>query len=87
MNIPCEVLAAHLGDEAVLLELSARRYYRLNESAAVAFKALERGEGRSGAIHGLLARFDVEEVQAARAVDALLVDLAARGLVRPEARA
>jgi hypothetical protein len=87
MNIPCEVLAAHLGEEAVLLELTARRYYRLNEAAAVAFKALERGEGRGGAIARLLARFDVDESEATRAVDVLLADLAARGLVRGEARA
>jgi hypothetical protein len=87
MNIPCEVIAAHLRDEAVLLELTARRYYRLNEAATVAFKALERGEGRGGAIGRLLARFDVDEAEAARAVDVLLGDLAARGLVRAEARA
>ena len=86
MNIPCEVLAAHLGDQAVLLELTTRRYYRLNEAAAVAFRALESGEGRGGAIGRLLARFDVDEAEAARAVDALLVDLAARKLVRTEAR-
>ena len=87
MNIPCEVIAAHLRDEAVLLELTARRYYRLNEAAAVAFKALERGEGRGGAIGRLLARFEVDEAEATRAVDVLLADLAARGLVRAEARA
>ena len=81
MNIPPEVLAAHLGDDAVLLDLKAKRYYRLNESAASAFKALEAGEGREGAIARLLAEFDVDEAEATRAVDALLMDLAARGLV------
>lgn len=81
MNIPSEVLAAHLGDDAVLLDLKAKRYYRLNESAACAFKALEAGEGRAGAIARLLAEFDVDEAEATRAVDALLADLAARGLV------
>ena len=81
MNIPSEVLAAHLGDEAVLLDLSGKRYYRLNESAAVVFRALEEGEGRDGAIRRLTATFDVGESDAASAVDALLVDLAARGLV------
>ncbi len=55
MNIPSEVLAAHLGDEAVLLDLSAKRYYRLNESAAVVFRALEEGEGRASAVDALLA--------------------------------
>jgi hypothetical protein len=81
VNIPSEVFAAHLGDEAVLLDLSAKRYYRLNESAAVVFRALEEGEGRDGAIQRLTATFDVGESDAASAVDALLADLAARGLV------
>ena len=81
MNIPSEVLAAHLGDEAVLLDLNAKRYYRLNESAATVFRALEDGEGRDGAIRRLIAAFDVSESDAASAVDALLVDLAKRGLV------
>lgn len=81
MNIPTEVLAAHLGDEAVLLDLNGKRYYRLNESAAVVFRALEDGEGRDGAIRRLVAAFDVSESNASSAVDALLADLAARGLV------
>ena len=85
MNIPCEVLAAHLGGESVLLELNAKRYYRLNEAAAVVFKALESGEGRSGALRRLLARFEVDEAEATRAVDALLAELAERGLVRAAA--
>ena len=85
MNIPSEVLAAHLGDEAVLLDLSAKRYYRLNESAAVVFRALEEGEGRDGAIRRLIDTFEVSRSDAASAVDALLSDLAARRLVgRPE---
>jgi hypothetical protein len=84
MQIPPEVLAAHLGDEAVLLDLSAKRYYRLNESAAVVFRALEAGEGRDGAIRQLLATFEVDEAEATSAVDALLGDLATRGLVAPQ---
>ncbi|MDB4883137.1 MAG: hypothetical protein JWL95_1903 [Gemmatimonadetes bacterium] len=83
MHIPPEVLAAHLGDEAVLLDLTGKRYYRLNETAAVVFRALEAGEGRTGAIRQLLAAFEVEEAEATSAVDALLADLAARGLVAP----
>lgn len=86
MNVPSEVLAAHLGDEAVLLDLNAKRYYRLNESAASVFKALESGEGREGAIARLLAEFDVDEAEATHAVDALLADLGARGLLRDTAR-
>jgi len=83
MHIPPDVLAAHLGDEAVLLDLNAKRYYRLNETAAVVFRALEAGEGREGAIRQLLADFEVDEAEATAAVDTLLSDLAARGLVAP----
>ena len=83
MNIPSEVLAAHLGDEAVLLDLNAKRYYRLNETAAVVYRALEAGEGRSGAIRQLVAEFEVAESEASSAVDTLLADFAARGLIRP----
>ena len=84
MHIPSEVLAAHLGDEAVLLDLDGKRYYRLNESAAVIFKTLEDGGGRDDAVRQLLATFEVDEAEAAKAVDALLADLAARGLVTPD---
>jgi hypothetical protein len=87
MHIPPEVLAAHLGDEAVLLDLSGKRYYRLNETAAVVFRALEGGSDRAGAIRQLVAEFEVSEPDAAAAVDVLLADLAARGLVVPGERA
>jgi hypothetical protein len=83
VNISPEVLAAHLGDDAVLLDLNAKRYYRLNESAAVVFRALEEGEGRDGAIRRLIAGFEVSESDAASAVDSLLADLASRRLVMP----
>jgi hypothetical protein len=83
VNISSDVLAAHLGDEAVLLDLSAKRYYRLNESAAVVFRALEEGEGRGGAIRRLITAFEVSEPEAASAVDALLGDFRARRLVVP----
>jgi hypothetical protein len=83
VTIAPDVLAAHLGDEAVLLDLNAKRYYRLNESAAVVFRALEEGEGRDGAIRRLIAAFDVGATDAASAVDALLADLSSRRLVTP----
>ena len=81
MNIPSDVLAAHLGNETVLLELSDKRYFRLNETAAVVFRALESGEGRDGAIRRLVSGFEVDDAEAARAVDGLVADLAERKLV------
>jgi hypothetical protein len=81
MTLSSDVLAAHLGDEAVLLDLAAKRYYRLNETAAVVYRALESGAGRDGAVQALLALFDVSERDAAAAVDRLLADLADRNLL------
>ena len=76
-----DVLAAHLADEAVLLDLGSKRYYRLNGSAAVIYRALEEGLGRDGAIKRVLEAFEVDEPTASEAVDAMLRDLAERKLV------
>ncbi len=79
-----DVLAAHLAGEAVLLDLGAKRYYRLNESAAVIYRALEDGLGRDGAIARVLESFDVDHATAAAAVDETRKDLAARNLLEQE---
>ena len=84
-RVPDDVLAAHLEGEAVLLHMDTKNYYRLNETAAVVFKGLERGLGRDALVHELCARFDVEPADAGDAVDALLAELAARGLAAPAA--
>ncbi|HEX8393188.1 MAG TPA: PqqD family protein [Longimicrobium sp.] len=82
-KVPEDILAAHLEGEAVLLNMETKNYYRLNETAAVVFKGLERGLGRDALVDELCAKFEVDRPQAAEAVDALLADLAARGLAAP----
>lgn len=82
-QVPDDVLAAHLEGEAVLLNMDTKNYYRLNATAAVVFKGLERGLSRDAIVDSLLAQFDVERPEAEEAVDALLADLASRGLVSP----
>lgn len=84
-KVPEDILAAHLEGEAVLLNMETKNYYRLNETAAVVFKGLERGLGRDALVDDLCARFDVERADAAEAVDTLLADLTARGLAAPAA--
>lgn len=79
--VPEEVLAAHLEGEAVLLHMDTKAYYRLNATAATVFRALERGLGRGAIVDELCAAYEVERDEAAREVDRLLDDLAARGLV------
>src|SRR5262249_34144919 len=48
------VLAAHLGDESVLLDLDTKHYFRLNETAAVAWRALEHSLSIEGIIRALV---------------------------------
>lgn len=78
-----DVLAAHLHGEAVLLNMETKNYYRLNETAAVVFRGLERGLGRDALVQELCASFEVGRAEAAAAVDSLLAELAERGLVAP----
>ncbi|HEY0023504.1 MAG TPA: PqqD family protein [Longimicrobium sp.] len=81
--VPDDVLAAHLEGEAVLLHMDTKDYYRLNATAAVVFKGLERGLGRAALVDDLCAQFEVERADAAPAVDSLLAELAERRLVSP----
>lgn len=80
-RVPEDVLAAHLDGEAVLLHMDTKNYYRLNATAAHVFRGLERGLGREALLDDLCAEFEVERNVAADALDQLLADLAARGLV------
>lgn len=76
------VLSAHLDGESVLLDLEAKRYFRLNDSAAVIWRAIEHGEKEDAIVATLLAEFDVPELDARTSVQAMLGELRARKLVR-----
>jgi hypothetical protein len=81
--VPDEVLTAHLEGEAVLLHMDTKNYFRLNATAALLWKGLERGLEREQLIDDLLAEFEVDRPTAAAELDRLLGELAARGLVVP----
>ncbi len=81
--VPDDVLAAHLDGEAVLLQMDTKRYYRLNATAAVVFRGLERGLASEAIVDDLCGRFEVERAEATREVGRLLDELAARGLTVP----
>jgi hypothetical protein len=76
-----DVLVAHLSGEAVLLNLSDKRYYRLNESAAFIWKALERGEGRDQVVSSIVKEYDVDEETASAQLDVVILDFVNKGLV------
>jgi hypothetical protein len=75
------VLVAHLEGYAVLLDLGSKDYFRLNETGALIWRAIERGEMRESVISELVAAFDVTMDDAGRAIDALVADLKQRELL------
>ena len=85
--VPGDVLVAHLQGEAVVLNMDDKRYYRLNDTAACIWKALERQERLTGIVASLCDEFDVSPEEAAWHAERLVADLLARGLLRaPEQR-
>lgn len=81
--VPDEVLTAHLEGEAVLLHMDTKNYFRLNATAALLWKGLERGLEREQLLDDLLAQFEVDRPTAAAELDRLLGELSARGLLVP----
>ena len=76
-----EVLAAHLEGEAVLLHMLTKDYFRLNATAACAWKGLERGLDREALVAELVTQFEVEPAEAAAELDRLLGELERRRLI------
>lgn len=76
-----EVLVAHLAGEAVLLNLSDKRYYRLNESAALIWKALERGEKRDQILASIVNEYDVDDITASNQLSGIIRELVNKGLL------
>jgi hypothetical protein len=76
-----DILTAQLESEAVLLDLKAKRYYRLNATAARVWKGIEDGRSLSEIVDALVAEFDVERGTAQVETERALEDFRARGLI------
>jgi hypothetical protein len=76
-----EVLVAHLAGEAVLLNLADKRYYRLNETAAFIWKAIERGAKRDEIVSSIVNEYEVDASTASKQVDHVVSDFVNKGLV------
>lgn len=79
-----DVLAANLQGESVLLDMKSKDYFRLNETASFVWQCLGEGATRDELISQVVAAFEVDDVQAGTAIDALLAELLQRGLVRAD---
>jgi hypothetical protein len=79
-----DVLAAHLAGEAVLLNLSDKSYYRLNETAAVVWAGLEKGETHDSILSTLLSRYEVGAEQAEAEMNRVIEEMRLRKLLVDE---
>lgn len=70
------------GTEGVLVDLNAKRYYTLNETAMLVWRGLEKGRSRDELIRELTDAYDVTPEHAASSVDKLLNSLRAHKLLR-----
>ena len=76
------LLAEIKGEDSILLDLEARRYHRLNETAALIWKGLEEKATNAAIVEKLMSEFEVSREQAEQGLERFLDELAERGLVR-----
>ena len=67
--------------EAVLVDLNAKRYYTLNETAMIIWRGLERKRTREEIIRDITDTYDVTAEHAAQSLDKLVATLQARKLL------
>ena len=80
-SVPENVLAATLQDEVVLLHLGTKDYYRLNETASVAWHGFERRCTEAEIVDLLCEAFTIERAAAEAALRTLIADLERRSLI------
>ena len=73
------------GREAVLVDLNAKRYYTLNETAMLIWRGLERGRTKDEIVRELMDVYDVTAEHATASIERLLSSLAAHRLLRTDA--
>lgn len=77
-----DLVVRALGEDMVLLDLVSSRYLKLNASAAVVVGQLQQGEATTEElVHAVTSEFDVDTDLATTDVEALLKDMAGRGLL------
>ena len=70
------------GSEGVLVDLNSKRYYTLNETAALIWRGLERGLAREEIARELTEAYDVTPERAAASVEKTLSSLRSHRLLR-----
>lgn len=74
-------LSTRLGDDVVILGLRDSMYYGLNGVGARVWELLHTRRTRDELVEAIVSEYDVAADTAAADLDALLADLASRGLI------
>lgn len=80
-----DVMVSHLEGEAVVLDLATKRYYRLNETSARIWKAIEAESDMDEIVDVLVDAFDVSHEEARSAAERHLAELTELQLLRADA--
>ena len=86
VNSPA-VVGEVIDDEAVIIDLQSGRYFNTQASGALIWTGIEQGATIEALTARLVARFDIDPVEAAEQAMAFVAVLEGHGLVRAEAPA
>jgi hypothetical protein len=86
LQMPRKQIVSTLFDDGdgVLVDLTTKRYYQLNESAMVVWTGLEKGHDLAGIVDEITSTFSVTPDHAVRSVERILRDFQANNLLRSE---
>ncbi len=68
--------------EGMIVDLTTKQYYRLNETAALIWRNLENGKAINDIVDEMQLRYEVSREQALASVDRLVSKLATRNLLK-----
>ena len=80
--IPTEIIAADLADESVLLDMRSKKYFRLNRTASMIWRAIGDGATSAEMLDAICERFDIDRDAARAELQTVCDDLLERGLIQ-----
>ena len=85
-RIASDTLSASLSDGAVLLHLYTKRYFSLNDAGSRIWALLEQQYSEEEITDALVGEYEVDVIEAQRAVHSLLQDLLTERLIEASAQ-
>ena len=70
------------GQEGILVDLNTKQYYRLNETGAVVWRGLEKGNAVEEIVSELKSTYEVSDEHARASIEKLLSNLETNKLVK-----